>query len=476
MKTFIKQHQTYFECLIYGLLSGSVIGFLIKKGIALSPDSINYLSIAKIINVGKLSEAFVTIWPPFFPMLIALINSFGFEGEKSAQIISVISYSTLVLIMFLLANATAGKLVAHFTSFSMLFFAPLLFVYNYLWSETVFITLSSISLLFLDRFLKSTNTRKSYVHLIWGGVFTGLAFLTRYAGVALFLAGLTIVGFKDGMKIYTRKIKFLLLFCLIACTPITLYLVGCLYYGGKSIPSSDHVITSLWQNFGLFFTTIYHDFFTFALNFPGYMITWHPNAPIQILGKIAGSIFIILGLLYITTQLFKKTTENQTVLFIYISCYSLFIIVISTVRYRTLVESRLCSPIYPFIIVLIFLGVTAICRNFAHRKTKLLFWIPSILAVLLFWFIQSGSSVNVFKRKQPEKMTKIEQKDITGDGVFDVSDIMVLTHYLYRNGPQPSPLQNANVNCDDTINIADVVYLVNYVYKNGPPPCNYRGH
>jgi hypothetical protein len=69
-------------------------------------------------------------------------------------------------------------------------------------------------------------------------------------------------------------------------------------------------------------------------------------------------------------------------------------------------------------------------------------------------------------------MTKIEQKDITGDGVFDVSDIMFLTNYLYRGGPQPSPLQNANVNCDETVNIGDVVSLVNYVYKAGSPPCN----
>ncbi len=408
-------------------------------------------------------------------MLIALINSFGFEGEKSAQIISVISYGSLVLVMFLLAKATAGKLVARLTSFSMLFFAPLLFVYNYLWSETVFITLSALSLLFLDRFLRSTTRRKSYTFLVWGAFFTGLAFLTRYAGVALFFAGLVIVGFKDGMKIYAHKIKFALLFCVIACTPITLYLVGCLHYGGKTIPSSDRVITSLGQNFGLFFITIYHDFFTFALNFPGYAYSWHPNLPITILGKIAGSIFVVLGLWYIATRLFNNTTKNQIVLFVYPLCYSLFIIIISTFRYRTLVASRLCSPIYPFIVALIFLVVTVICKNIPFQKLKMLVWIPSISAVLIFWFIQSGSSANVFKQKRPERMTKIEQKDITGDGVFDISDIMVLLNYLFKNGPAPNPLQNANVNCDGTINVSDVVCLMNYVYRGGPPPCSYKG-
>lgn len=67
---------------------------------------------------------------------------------------------------------------------------------------------------------------------------------------------------------------------------------------------------------------------------------------------------------------------------------------------------------------------------------------------------------------------KVEVRDITGDGVFDVSDLMYLINYLYKSGAQPRPLQNANVNCDGTIDIADVIYLVNYIYRAGPPPCN----
>ncbi|MCK4223800.1 MAG: glycosyltransferase family 39 protein [candidate division Zixibacteria bacterium] len=474
MRIFRKLHLDFLCCLIYGLLSAIIIFVLTRGGITLSPDSINYLSIAKMINIGRWSESFVVTWPPFFPMLIALINSFGFEGEESARIISVISYSVLVMALFLLARATAGRLVAHLTSVSMLFFAPLLFVYSFCWSETVYITLSAISLLFLDKFYKSTDvTSKRY--LIWGAIFVGLAFLTRYAGVTLFLAGFLIVGFKRGIKLTADKIKDLVLFSVITCTPITLYLIGCLHYKGALVPSANIVVTTLWQNLNFFFNTIYHDFLTFDLRFQGYVDSRQSGVPILLLGKMAGLIFLILCVMYFLLRSFKERIKDQVVPIIYVACYSLFIIIISTVRYRTLIESRLCSLLYPFIIVLMFFVIIVVCKGVARRRTNLLFWGLSIFAVLFFWSIQLGSTVNLYMQMAPPEAPLVEHRDITGDEIIDLSDLMYLINYLYRGGPRPRPLENANVNCDATIDIADVIYLVNYIYKAGPPPCNLRG-
>jgi len=481
MRTFIKQHLIYFECLTYGLFSGVIMMLLTRGGVTLSPDSINYMSIAKIINTGKLTDAFVATWPPFFPMLIALINSFGFVAEESARIISVIMYLALVIAIFLLAKTTAGRLVAHFTSISMLFFAPLLFVYSFSWSETVFITLSAISLLFLDKFFKSADTRKSYIHLIWGGMFIGLALLTRYVGAALFVSGLLVVLLKGEIKWPTQKIKALILYSIIVCAPVILYLIACQHYQGQ-LPGYGHpTMPSFWYNFGSFISVVYHDLLTFDLRFANpnifpYMVSWKPNIPIHILGKVCALLFLFLFVCYFVLKLFKVTIKNQLILLIYISCYSLFFIFLTSFLVPLSMETRFCSPIYPFIIIFVFFIVVGASTGVNNRKIKSLFRVISILAVLFFWFIQAGSSVNVFKRMQPGKMTRIEQQDITGDGVFDISDIMFLTNYLYRGGPQPSPLQNANVNCDETVNIADVVYLVNYVYRNGLSPCSSKDH
>ena len=54
----------------------------------------------------------------------------------------------------------------------------------------------------------------------------------------------------------------------------------------------------------------------------------------------------------------------------------------------------------------------------------------------------------------------------------DVSDVIFLVNYLYKEGPVPSPAVLGDVNCDEEIDVGDVIYLVNYLYDGGPEPCS----
>lgn len=63
--------------------------------------------------------------------------------------------------------------------------------------------------------------------------------------------------------------------------------------------------------------------------------------------------------------------------------------------------------------------------------------------------------------------------DVTGDELINVSDVIFLVNYLYKEGPAPSPLLLGDVNCDDDINVGDVIYLVNYLYQDGTEPCSH---
>jgi non-lysosomal glucosylceramidase len=60
--------------------------------------------------------------------------------------------------------------------------------------------------------------------------------------------------------------------------------------------------------------------------------------------------------------------------------------------------------------------------------------------------------------------------DVNSDGMIDLSDVIYLLNYLYKNGPPPVVLEAADCNCDGTVDIGDVVYLLNYLFKNGPQP------
>ncbi|NIN01608.1 MAG: hypothetical protein GTO24_26980 [candidate division Zixibacteria bacterium] len=63
-----------------------------------------------------------------------------------------------------------------------------------------------------------------------------------------------------------------------------------------------------------------------------------------------------------------------------------------------------------------------------------------------------------------------------GDATFDgrkgdVSDVVYLINYIYKNGPAPPHPISADINGPDRlIDVEDVLYLINYLYKSGPEP------
>ena len=66
--------------------------------------------------------------------------------------------------------------------------------------------------------------------------------------------------------------------------------------------------------------------------------------------------------------------------------------------------------------------------------------------------------------------------DVNNDVIINVGDVVYLVSYLYKGGPEPTPVVDAgDVNHDCIVNVGDVVYLVSYLYKGGPPPCGGTG-
>jgi hypothetical protein len=57
---------------------------------------------------------------------------------------------------------------------------------------------------------------------------------------------------------------------------------------------------------------------------------------------------------------------------------------------------------------------------------------------------------------------------------IDVSDLVYLINYLYKDGVAPQPYADqGDVNADRTVDLGDVVYLIRYAYRGGPPPIDY---
>ncbi|MCP4703926.1 MAG: hypothetical protein GY865_04895 [candidate division Zixibacteria bacterium] len=60
--------------------------------------------------------------------------------------------------------------------------------------------------------------------------------------------------------------------------------------------------------------------------------------------------------------------------------------------------------------------------------------------------------------------------DIDGTPEINILDIVFLINNVYKSGPDPDPLESADVNHDLIINILDIVYLINYIYKGDSEP------
>jgi hypothetical protein len=61
--------------------------------------------------------------------------------------------------------------------------------------------------------------------------------------------------------------------------------------------------------------------------------------------------------------------------------------------------------------------------------------------------------------------------DANGDGAVDISDAIYVIEFVFFNGPAPSPLSIADVDCTGLVDVSDALYIIDYVNAIGPAPC-----
>ncbi len=68
------------------------------------------------------------------------------------------------------------------------------------------------------------------------------------------------------------------------------------------------------------------------------------------------------------------------------------------------------------------------------------------------------------------RVSFIRYGDANGDGQINVTDVVYLINYLWKDGPPPDPYEAGDANCDGNVTISDVVFLINYLFYGGPIP------
>ena len=170
------------------------------EGMGLSDDSIAYIAGARSMLAGNgYREAWlnsngpVTHFPPGFPSVLAFFGLFGLDPLRGTRFVNALLFGLNAGLLGVLAwrmtpSLTAGLVLA------LLFVGSgeLLQVHTVAMSEPLFIFLSLMALWMFDVYFERPPARfgwqgsvKGRWWLIFCASFTGMAYLTRYAGLAL---------------------------------------------------------------------------------------------------------------------------------------------------------------------------------------------------------------------------------------------------------------------------------------------------
>jgi len=197
-----------------------------RYGIGVSPDSIQYISVARNIVAGKgyvnfAGKPFIE-WAPLFPTILALFGSFGLDPLWCARILNTLCYGCII---FLFAQLCAlycrSRQFVIVGIVALIVSQPLLHACAMAWSEPLFVVLT---LLFLLSFLRYKNS-KTYPSLITFSLVAAFACLQRYAGVTLVVAGVFLIVAYLPETALQEKVKKAAIFVLIAAGPLISWFV-----------------------------------------------------------------------------------------------------------------------------------------------------------------------------------------------------------------------------------------------------------
>ncbi len=211
-----------------------VLGRQIAYGPGLGGDSIVYISVARSLIEGSGFEWYIagspyTVYPPGYPLLLALASLFVFDPFNIAGPLNALLYGLNVFVagLWIKKNVNSRFLVIWgclATALSL----PLTGLATTVLSETPFILFVTLSLLQIEKHIKT----ECYHALMWSAVFAGIAFSMRYAGAALVISILLLLILQRNAAL-PKKGKAVIGFGLISTIPIASWFARNLYLTGK---------------------------------------------------------------------------------------------------------------------------------------------------------------------------------------------------------------------------------------------------
>jgi hypothetical protein len=373
--TIPKIFSQYWDALIASSLAFVLIVLFTRhSGIGISPDSVQYLSVANHI-VERFAftdfnnEPFV-LFPLGYPVFLALIKCLSpIAITNSLAFVNAIIFSAILFCCSSILRASIkGNVFLRLLVLLLLACSPaLLEVYTMLWSETLFILISLFFVLAAKKYLNQS----SISNLLLLACIAAIGFSVRYVGIVFILTGGALILFNPQLK-FTQKILHGLLMGIVGASLALFNLVRNSMVSGTYTGVREKALRSFWDNLQDIGAVI------------GY---WFPipeaqqHLAIVLLVVFFLIVFILIVYHFLQTQYYNR---YSTIIALFFLVYSFFMLITASIsRFETL-SSRLMSPIFiPMILLMSF---------FVHRlmqgKTRTVRLFLGLIFLGLYGYVQ----------------------------------------------------------------------------------------
>ena len=226
-------------------------------GAGIGADSVSYLSTAENLIAGEGLQDFrgagLLPWPPLFPLLLAAIGLVGIEPLDAGRLVNVASCGLIILVSGLWLRRrlrspflAMGAVLALATSYPLGYFS------SFILTDAIFVLFTLLALMRMESF-SSRNVR--WKPLALAALFTALAALTRYAGIAVVVTGVLMLLLYAGGTL-ADKLNRAAVYGAISAAPVgAVFARNYLLFGDydrKATRIGQPLLTSLEQAAGLF--------------------------------------------------------------------------------------------------------------------------------------------------------------------------------------------------------------------------------
>ena len=321
-------------------------------GNSLTPDSINYVSAARNLAEGNGLIAFdgspLILWPPLYPFILSIPDFlFSIDPLKSANIINAVFFGLIVFFSGLLIfrYLKSSTLIQILGTIVVLLSLILLDIATHTWSEIVFIFFVQVFFYYIDVY----REKQDVFSLLVISVSAALACLTRYIGMCIIMTGALMLIFQFRRNVRSGIIP-LIVFIMISCLPIGIFLVRNHTISGTFFGSRNPSEVSIIQNLRLVLDVVREY---------GYF-------PVKV---VKGNVFFLLIIIisFFAVSFGKGRFRETRPIIFFIFFYISFLVYSSSTYAYEQINYRYLSPLYIPLTLLFLISIEVLLEFFKKR-------------------------------------------------------------------------------------------------------------